>query len=437
MQETSRLNVAVAIVGAGPAGLMAADVLAAQGHQVHVFDRMPSVGRKFLLAGRGGLNLTHSESMEAFIGRYGQSATSIAPMLSAFGNHHVRDWASSLGIQTFVGTSGRVFPSDMKAAPLLRAWLSRLRHMPTGGSVVFHHRFNWLGWSHDGDLMFASPQGHVTVASCTTVLAMGGGSWSRLGSDGAWVEPLKQAGVDVAPLEASNCGFDVQGGWTEYFRQKFAGLPLKSISFSVIAQSPQNETGSDGVLFSRRGECVITNSGLEGSVVYAASMAIREQIKAMGYSMLSIDLLPDWSSARVLHAVGTPRGSRSLSSHLKSKLNLDGVKMALLHERLNPVQMRDHRMLAAAIKSLPVVLDKPRPMDEAISTAGGVRFAAMTPDAMLIARPGVFCAGEMLDWDAPTGGYLLTACLATGRWAGLAAGRYLYTSQVQPYAGVM
>lgn len=428
----------VAVVGAGPAGLMAADVLAAQGLRVHVFDRMPSAGRKFLLAGRGGLNLTHSEPMSLFMARYGDSTQAVAPMLTAFDNQAVCAWATSLGIDTFVGTSGRVFPSDMKAAPLLRAWLHRLRHPATGPGVVFHHRCCWQGWTDAGALLFDTPRGPVAVQARATVLALGGASWSRLGSDGAWVKPLTAVGVDVAPLAASNCGFDVEGGWSVYFQEKYAGLPLKSVALQVPAQpvAPVGSAGGEGAVslapsasvspwFERRGECVVTATGLEGSVVYAASMAIRRAIHAQGHALIHMDLLPDWPLEKVLAAVSAPKGSRSLSSHLKSRLKLDGVKMGLLHEQLTPESMRNPQALATAIKALPVTLSRARPMDEAISTAGGVRFEAMTPDAMLLARPGVFCAGEMLDWDAPTGGYLLTACLATGRWAGLAAARYL------------
>ena len=416
-------DVDVAIVGAGPAGLMAAEVLVAQGHSVHVFDRMPSAGRKFLLAGRGGLNLTHSEPMNQFMGRYGTGAESLVPILEGFDNQAVCAWAASLGIDTFVGSSGRVFPSDMKAAPLLRAWLHRLRHPVSGVGVVFHHRHRWLGWSDGGQMVFDTPSGSVHVNARATVLALGGGSWSRLGSDGAWVGPLVDAGVQVVPLEASNCGFDVDGGWSGFFHEKYAGSPLKSIALHVPAQHEQGESAP--AWFARRGECVVTTTGLEGSVVYAASSAIRRAIKINGHALIHLDLLPDWSFERVLAAVGASRGSRSLSSHLKSRLKLDGVKMGLLHEQLTPESMRDPRTLAAAIKALPIKLSQPRPIDEAISTAGGVCFDSMTADAMLLAKPGVFCAGEMLDWDAPTGGYLLTACLATGRWAGLAVARYL------------
>lgn len=435
----------VAVIGAGPAGLMAAEVLVEAGFCVHVFDRMPSAGRKFLLAGRGGLNLTHSESGASFLGRFGGSRSTLEPLLADFGSRHVRDWASSLGIPTFVGTSGRVFPVGMKAAPLLRAWLHRLRNPVSGVAAVFHHRHVWQGWDERGALVFESPQGAVSLRPRATVLALGGGSWARLGSDGAWVPHLERHGVAVAPLEASNCGFDVSGGWTEVFRTRFAGQPLKTISLTarpiagvsevgVTAETASadtvlaNEAGVSvlgSVAFARRGECVVTASGLEGSLIYAASAALRTEIKRVGLARIDIDLLPDWSAERVRLAVCAPRGSRSLSSHLKSKLGLDGVKLGLLYEQLSKPDMQQPAVLAAAIKALPVTLASPRPIDEAISTAGGVCFDAFAPNGMLKAKPGVFCAGEMLDWDAPTGGYLLTASMATGRWAGVSAARYL------------
>lgn len=423
----------VAVVGGGPAGLMAADVLAAAGYRVHLFDRMPSVGRKFLLAGRGGLNLTHSEPMPNWAGRLGERAKVLAPMLDDFGNQHVCEWASSLGVETFVGTSGRVFPIDMKAAPLLRTWLHRLRHPTSGYAVQFHPRHHWTGWTDVGELRFETPQGEVLFQSLATVLALGGASWSRLGSDGAWVQPLGEAGVDIAPLKPSNCGFDVAGGWTPHFQGKFAGQPLKSVSLSI-----SSVTGAHGgdVVFSRRGECVITQTGLEGSVVYAASAMLRDQIAVSGQAEMRLDLLPDWSLERVIAAVSAPRGSRSLSSHLKSRLSLDGVKLGLLYEQLDAQAMRQPQTLAQAIKALPIMLASPRPLDEVISTAGGVRFEAIDDQGMLRARAGVFCAGEMLDWEAPTGGYLLTTCLSLGRWAGHSAVRYLATNHPESSAAV-
>lgn len=427
------------VIGAGPAGLMAADELRAAGHQVHVYDQMATAGRKFLLAGRGGLNLTHSEGEASFMARFSAGGTALAPMLAQFGGQEVRAWASSLGIETFVGTSGRIFPVGMKAAPLLRAWLHRLRDSNLGPAVVFHARHAWRGWDDDGALAFDAPSGKVSVCPGVTVLALGGGSWSRLGSDGAWVSHLQGQGVQVAPLEPSNCGFDALGGWSQVFRDKYAGVPLKTIGLTLRSVLPEgdahavaDEAAAAPVCFERRGECVVTATGLEGSLIYAASSPLRDEIRRVGQVVVELDLLPDWSAERVRLAVSTPRGSRSLSSHLKSKLGLDGVKLGLLYEKLTKADMHQPAVLASAIKSLQVVLGATRPIDEAISTAGGVRFEAMTPELMLSGKPGVFCAGEMLDWDAPTGGYLLTACLSSGRWAGLSAARYLSREGAAP-----
>jgi len=393
----------VAVIGGGPAGLMAAEALAAGGVQVDLFDAMPSVGRKFLLAGKGGLNLTHSEPFDAFTGRYGARRDVIEPMLRAFGSAELRAWAQALGVSTFVGSSGRVFPIDMKAAPLLRAWLARLR----ASGVVFHMRHRWLGWdaANDALLRFATPRGEAAQTADAVVLALGGGSWARLGSDGAWVPLLAQRGADVAPLQPSNCGFDV-AGWSEFFRTRFAGHPMKTVALSVRAAS--------GTVFEQAGEFVITEGGVEGSLIYAASALARDLIAADSSAVIHLDLLPGRSAEFVQAEVARPRGSRSLSTHLKSRLGIDGVKAALLHELLPRETIADPDRLAAAIKALPLTLVRPRPLDEAISSAGGVRFEALDEGLMLRGLPGVFCAGEMLDWEAPTGGYLLTACMASG-----------------------
>ena len=412
--DDSKLD--IALIGAGPAGLAAAEVLSAAGRAVHLFDAMPSVGRKFLLAGKGGLNLTHAEPLEAFVTRYGERRAAIEPLLRDFGADALRAWAAGLGVDTFVGSSQRVFPTDMKAAPLLRAWLHRLRHPAAPGvPVTFHMRHRWTGWAGDGALSFDTPAGPCRVRARAVLLALGGGSWARLGSDGAWVPLLAARGVPVAPLRPSNCGFDAAGrdgtGWTALFRERFAGQPFKSVALRV-----QDEAGQ--VVFQRKGEFVATASGVEGSLVYAASGLLRDAIAAHGRATFALDLLPDHPAERVLAEVKHPRGARSLSSHLKSRLGLDGIKMAILHELLPKEAMADPARLAAAIKALPVGLTATRPLDEAISSAGGVPFEALQPDLMLRNLPGVFCAGEMLDWEAPTGGYLLTACYASGRRAG-------------------
>jgi uncharacterized flavoprotein (TIGR03862 family) len=387
---------------------MAAEVLSSHGVAVHVYDAMPSVGRKFLLAGRGGLNLTHAEPLDRFVTRLRPSEPRLQAMVRAFAPDAMRAWAQDLGVSTFVGSSGRVFPVDMKAAPLLRAWLHRLR----AAGVVFHMRHRWLGWSEQGALRMQGPQGPFDIAASAVVLALGGASWARLGSDGAWQPVLREAGVEVAPLVPSNCGFDVAGGWTPHFASRFAGQPFKSVAIEV-----------DGVV--RKGEFVATATGVEGSLVYAVSADLREQIAAHGQAVFHLDLLPDRSLERVQAEVAHPRGARSLSSHLKSRLGLDGIKLGLLHELLAREVLHDAVQLARAIKSLPVRLSAARPIDEAISSAGGVRWSALDTTLMLQARPGVWCAGEMLDWEAPTGGYLLTACMATGRAAGEGAWRFL------------
>lgn len=391
----------IAIVGGGPAGLMAAEVLSNNGVQVDLYDAMPSVGRKFLLAGKGGLNLTHSELSEKFAMRYGEAQQHIQPMLYAFGADDVREWAAGLGIETFIGTSGRVFPNDMKAAPLLRAWLHRLRV----NGVRFHMRHKWTGWNAAGELTFDAPEGIASMACTNVILALGGASWKRLGSDGAWAGLLKARGVDIAPLVPSNCGFDLATPWSKHFKSRFAGQPLKTVAIKT----------SSGDW--RKGEFIITETGVEGSLIYALSSQFREEIAANGSATFHLNLLPDFSLERVEREIEHPRGSKSLSSHLKSRLGLEGLKMGLLHELLPKDQMNSALQLASACKALPIRLGCTRPIDEAISTAGGVRFEAMTAKLMLNQIPGVFCAGEMLNWDAPTGGYLLTACLASGKHA--------------------
>jgi len=427
------LQARVAVVGGGPAGLMAAEVLAQGGASVDLFDAMPSVGRKFLLAGRGGLNLTHSEATPSLLARYGERSEALREAVGAFDGPAVRAWAEGLGIATFVGTSGRVFPSDMKAAPLLRAWLHRLR----AAGVRVHTRHRFTGWSEGGALRFATPGGERTHEAVATVLALGGASWKRLGSDGAWVPWLAERGVEVAPLRPSNCGFDV-AGWSEHLRQRFAGQAMKTVAAAVgvpgvtptyerpvdVGRSAVSAANPDTAAFIP-GEFVITDTGVEGSLVYALSARLRDEIDRTGQATLLVDLLPQFPPERVLAEVRHPRGPRSLSTHLKSRLGLQGVKMALLHELLAPEQLHDPVQLAHAIKSLPIPLVRTRPIDEAISTAGGVRFEALDAHGMIRALPGTFCAGEMLDWEAPTGGYLLTACMATARVAAQGALEWL------------
>jgi uncharacterized flavoprotein (TIGR03862 family) len=390
----------VAIIGGGPAGLMAAEVLALQGVQVDLYDAMPSVGRKFLLAGVGGMNITHAETKPAFISRYGSRQREVAELLQDFDADALRAWIHDLGIDTFIGTSGRVFPADMKAAPLLRAWLKRLREL----GVQIHTRHRWLGWDAQGALRISSPSGELAVSADATLLALGGGSWVRLGSDGAWVPLLEARGVTVTPLQASNCGFDV-AAWSPFLRDKFAGAPLKNVSLNLPGAAP------------RLGEFVLTASGIEGSLVYALSADIREQINQHGSATVYLDLLPQTPLSKLQTALSKPRGAHSMAKHLHRQAGIDGVKAALLRELASAECFNDPQQLASAIKALPITLIRPRPLDEAISTAGGVPFEQLDQQLMLKQLPGTFCAGEMLDWEAPTGGYLLTACFASGRRA--------------------
>ena len=420
----------IVIVGAGPAGLMAAQACVDEGAQVTVFDAMPSVGRKFLLAGKGGLNITHSEPADAFLRRYGSRQAHLQPMLDAFGPVQLRDWVQSLGIDTFVGTSGRVFPREMKAAPMLRAWLRRLRD----AGVDFHSRSRWTGSLVDDDparigglgITLAQQETLLDVKADAIILALGGGSWPRLGSDGAWVPSLARHGVAVAPLAPANCGFDC--GWSQHFSQRWAGTPVKSAAIA-FADSP-DASGVEATPL--RGEFVVTRTGVEGSLVYRFSAAAREHIAAAGSATLHLDLLPDRSDAWVRQRLRQPRGSLSLANHLRRNLGLAGIKAALLRECMADLNGTATEDVAAAIKRLPVRLLAPRPLAEAISTAGGVRFDSLDERLLCCARPGIFGAGEMLDWDAPTGGYRLTACFATGRAAGLGAIHWLRSRTSEP-----
>ncbi|MES2017457.1 MAG: TIGR03862 family flavoprotein [Pseudomonadota bacterium] len=406
MSHTAQLP-RVAVIGGGPAGLMAAEVLSQCAVQVDLYDAMPSVGRKFLLAGKGGMNITHSEPAAAFVQRYGQRAAQVAPWLEQFDAGAVRAWIHGLGVDTFIGSSGRVFPTDMKAAPLLRAWLHRLRE--TG--VQFHMRHRWMGW--DGKaLRFSTPEGETLVQADCVILALGGASWARLGSDGAWVPLLEDKAVTVAPLRPSNCGFDCD--WSAHFSSRHAGEPLTTVAIT--------STNAHDEQVRRQGQFVVTATGVEGSLIYALSADLRAQIDAHGSATIYLDLAPDFSAQRVHDEVCRPRGARSMSSHLQSRLGIKGVKSGLLRECLSAAEFADTERLAQALKMLPLVFKRARPIDEAISSAGGVRFEAIDPaTAMLVALPGVFAAGEMVDWEAPTGGYLLTACFASGRAAGRGA----------------
>lgn len=386
---------------------MAAEVLSAAGVAVDVYDAMPSAGRKFLMAGKSGLNLTHAEPATKFATRYGDRGAWVAAWLREFDADALRDWARGLGVDTFVGSSGRVFPRDMKAAPLLRAWLHRLR----AAGVRFHMRHRWLGWEN-GAVAFAAPAGKmkISLGEAALILALGGGSWARLGSDGAWVPLLRGRGVEVAPLRPANCGFDVT--WSAHFRDKFAGHPVKSVVASFDGKQ-------------RQGEFVVTRHGVEGSLIYALSASLRDAIEVEGSATPHLDLAPGKSLERLIQEIAHPRGARSMANHLQSRAGIAGVKAGLLRECAAQEDYADPARLAAAIKALPLRLVSPRPLDEAISSAGGIKSAGLDAQLMLKALPGVFCAGEMLDWEAPTGGYLLTACFASGRVAGQGALEWL------------
>ncbi len=404
MSNPNPANPALCVIGGGPAGLMAAETARAAGLEVDVYDAKGSVGRKFLIAGKGGLNLTHSEPFPGFVERFGERAAAVAEWLRDFDADALRQWARGLGVETFVGSSGRVFPADLKAAPLLRGWVRRLRD----DGVRFHVHHQWTGWDNaTGELLFNVGGETRRARTDAVVLALGGGSWPQLGSDGRWQDLLLERGVDVAPLEPANCGFDI--GWSEHFAGRHAGAPLKPVSARW-----QDRQGPPRML---QGECVVTATGIEGSLVYALSARLRQAIAREGSATLELDLAPGRDTARLVRELSRPRNGRSMSEHLRRHAGFDGVKAALLYEILGRPLPDDPALLARTIKHLPLLLERPRPLAEAISSAGGIRLEALDGHLMIKALPGVFAAGEMLDWEAPTGGYLLTACFASGRRA--------------------
>lgn len=401
-----------AVIGGGPAGLMAAEQLTQAGYAVDLYDAMPSVGRKFLLAGIGGLNITHSEALEKFSVRYAERANELNPYLQAFTPEALRQWCTELGIETFIGSSGRVFPKEMKAAPLLRAWLSRLKAQ----GLTIYPRHRCLGLTAEHAWLLQTPEGWLTKKYPVTVLALGGASWKKLGSDGAWVEWLQERKIQIAPLRPANNGFLC--AWSEFI-QPLAGAPVKPVSLSF--------TDLNGIAETRQGELIITAQGVEGSLIYAFSARLRDSLEQQGSVTFYLDLCPHQTQQQLKTILAKRSAKKSLSSFLKSQLKLDTIKTALVFEKFDKTQSQNPNYLAQLLKQLPITVIGMTPLDEAISTAGGIKFESLTADLMLTDLPSVFCAGEMLDWEAPTGGYLLTACLATGKQAGLGAVRYLQT----------
>jgi uncharacterized flavoprotein (TIGR03862 family) len=410
MQDALQMQKTVIIVGAGPAGLMAAEGIRSAGHQVHVYDAKPSACRKFLLAGVGGMNITHSEAYPAFIQRYYDKAEWLDAAISQFDADTLCKWIHDLGVETFVGTSGRVFPKDMKAAPLLRNWLKRLRD----AGVQFHMRHKMVGLSAN-EVVFDHAGESVTAQADAIVLAVGGASWPKLGSDGAWLPVLIEKGVTVAPLQSANCGFYSE--WSEHLQTKFSGSPLKDVAFSFTLE--------DGQVVTKKGECIVTQDGMEGSLIYAFSKYLRDGINHSGQSSLLMDFLPLQNEEQVIKKLRNTKPKESFSKYLKRTLSITGVKTALLHESFPKDVFQTPEALARCLKAVPVRFYKTKPIEEAISSAGGVCESSVDDMLMLKAMPGVFCAGEMLDWEAPTGGYLLTACFATGHLAARGVNEFL------------
>ena len=399
----------VAIIGAGPAGLMAAETLADMGIATHVFDAMPTPARKFLMAGKSGLNITHNEEFATFLGRYAGAEAALGSAIEQFTPTTVRAWAKGLGNETFVGSSGRVFPKTMKASPLLRAWLARLK----ADGMELHTRHYWHGWTHDGGLRFTTPEGEETVHADAVLLALGGTSWPKLGSDGVWQRYLRQKGIKLHAFKPANCGFETD--WSDVFKTHFEGEPIKNCVLMFGGKRVQ-------------GDMVVTKHGVEGSAIYALTPLLRDAIEADGSATLHIDLTPDHTQSALATALAKPRQKRTMTTHIKRVTGLVGVKSGLLRECTDRHTFSNSEALAAAIKNLPLVLKRTRPIEEAISVAGGVPFEELDASLMIKSLPGIFCAGEMVDWEAPTGGYLLTACFAQGKQAGLGVANWLKSS---------
>jgi len=400
------------VIGAGPAGLMAADMLLAAGIAVDLYEAMPAPARKLLAAGGGGLNLTTEEQFPVFLSRYHGREEELRPFLDDFGPATIRAWAESLGVATVTGAGGKVFPASRTAAELAQKWLARLENL----GMCLHVGYRWLGWDETGRLRFMTAQGETAIRAKTTILALGGGSWPHLGATGQWRQILGNEGIAIAPFRPANCGFEVD--FSAHFREHFAATrqPLKNV---VLTFHGERET------FCKRGECLVTEYGLEGSLIYACGRLLRDSLADGQRALIHFDLFPDSSALALSAKLARPRGRRSLASHLEKCLRLAGIRRGLAYEFIPEEVFAEPEPLAAALKDIVIPVVKPRPLAEAISTAGGLCFSALDEHLMLKSRPGVFCAGEMLDWEAPTGGYLITCCLATGRAAGLAAKRWL------------
>lgn len=402
------MSKSIAIIGGGPAGLMAAEILSQHDVKIDVYEAIPSLGRKFLMAGKSGLNLTHSEDYSFFVTRYGNKQHEIEKHLADFKPKDLLAFTKELNVKTFIGSSGRVFPIEMKASPMLRAWIHRLKNR----GVTFHLRHRWSGWE-DQLCVFETPAGIIKIKPNATILALGGASWPKLGAKGDWVPWLEQAGIIVKPFSPSNCGFYVK--WSTHFSEKFHGQPIKSVVLSFKD-------------FKRQGEFVITKKGVEGSLIYSASAKLRDELTSTGQASLTLDLAPNTSTEKLTQLLGRPRGSTSLSTHIKKTTGIQGVKLGLLYEFIAKETFENPNKLANAIKALPIPLVSPTSLATAISSAGGISFEELDDHLMLRKMPSVFCAGEMLDWEAPTGGYLLSACFAMGRAAGNGALRWLSES---------
>jgi len=406
-----RIDVQAAVIGGGPAGLMAAETLLDRGFAVHLYDAMPAVARKLVVAGQSNLSLTRAKPFAELLACYGDRAENLRPFLQDFTPEDIRNWTGELGVETFVGSTGQVFPAEMTADTLLHRWFERLRE----SGLILHVRHHWQGWDEGGALVFRNDTGEVHVAARVTVLALGGGSWPQLGSTGGWLSVLSTRGVGVQPLQPANCGFDAEV--SEFFSERCHGQPVKNVVLTL--------TGEEGVLFRRRGEFMVTSTGFEGGLFYGCGPQLRRLLAEKGKVVVHLDLCPDRTLADLTARLASPRGKRSISSHLRRSVGIEGVKAALLHEYADREDFAEPQQLARRLKELPLTLLRPRPLAEAISSAGGVSFSSLDERLMLRELPGVFCAGEMLDWEAPTGGYLLTACFATGRAAGLGAAAWL------------